>query len=374
MPAIKSRRMKSSKTRFEAPEAPADQVDEPVNDSLTDNLSDGLDNASAWVGSVQMDGSGGSGGGPDDVHAAAARGTSGAGGALPHSGKIQESFGSFDVGGIKAHTGGTADSAAKDMGAHAFASGNDVAFASGKADLHTAAHEAAHIIQQSSGVNLAGGVGSVGDKYERHADAVADKVVSGQSAEGLLADMSGGPTTQMKQAAQKKAVQARNSGAVQLACAECDAKAAGKQSDDEASDTKGASVQGKAVQAKCSACSAKTQQKADPSATKGAGVGDGVQMKCAECEAKDNEAGGDDAGTKDPVQGKVVQAKCSACDAKQRKAAPGGAVQAAGAAVQMDEAEDFAAFEANFAKKFKADSGTSEVFGKLDASGAARQV
>ena len=66
------------------------------------------------------------------------------------------------------------------------------------------------------------------------------------------------------------------------------------------------------------------------------------------------------AGPDSAVQGKSVQAM----------AASGGPVQMDG----TTEEEDFAAFQANFAKKFKADSGTSEVFGKLDAAGAARQV
>jgi hypothetical protein len=63
--------------------------------------------------------------------------------------------------------------------------GNDVAFGEAP-DLHTAAHEAAHVVQQRGGVQLKGGVGKDGDHYEQHADAVADAVVAGRSAEGLL--------------------------------------------------------------------------------------------------------------------------------------------------------------------------------------------
>jgi hypothetical protein len=76
------------------------------------------------------------------------------------------------------------------MGAEAFATGHHVAFA-GAPGLHTAAHEAAHVVQQAAGVHLAGGVGQAGDAYERHADAVADRVVRGESAEALLDDMVG---------------------------------------------------------------------------------------------------------------------------------------------------------------------------------------
>jgi hypothetical protein len=129
--------------------------------------------------------------GAGSVHAAAAHGVQGGGGALPHSESIQAAFGGHDVSGISAHVGGRAAEANQAMGASAYASGNDVAFAS-QPDLHTAAHEAAHIVQQRGGVSLAGGVGKAGDGYEAHADKVADAVVSGQSAEPLLDKMSGG--------------------------------------------------------------------------------------------------------------------------------------------------------------------------------------
>jgi hypothetical protein len=42
-------------------------------------------------------------------------------------------------------------------------------------------------------VQLKGGVGEVGDEYERHADEVADRVVRGESAEALLDGMAGAP-------------------------------------------------------------------------------------------------------------------------------------------------------------------------------------
>jgi hypothetical protein len=56
----------------------------------------------------------------------------------------------------------------------------------GAPSVHTAAHEAAHVVQQRGGVQLKGGVGETGDAYERHADTVADAVVAGRSAEDLL--------------------------------------------------------------------------------------------------------------------------------------------------------------------------------------------
>jgi len=43
-------------------------------------------------------------------------------------------------------------------------------------DLHTTAHEAAHVVQQRSGVAPVGGVGQDGDTCERQADSIADRV------------------------------------------------------------------------------------------------------------------------------------------------------------------------------------------------------
>lgn len=149
---------------------------------------------------VQMAGGGGDTAG---IHQAAAAGISGSGGAIPHQSAIQESFGGYDVSGIDAHVGGAAAAANTAMGAEAYATGSSVAFKSAPS-LHTAAHEAAHIVQQASGVSLPGGVGSVGDKYEQHADKVADAVVSGKSAEGLLASgPSGGGSGVQQEAVQQ---------------------------------------------------------------------------------------------------------------------------------------------------------------------------
>jgi len=136
---------------------------------------------------VQMlsPGPGGDDGGAD-VHTKAQAGLSGGGGPLPHREAIQKSFGRHDVSNVTAHTGANAESAAASMGAHAYATGNDVVLGEGGKGLHTVAHEAAHVIQQRAGVSLKGGVGQAGDVYEQHADQVADLVVQGKSAEGLL--------------------------------------------------------------------------------------------------------------------------------------------------------------------------------------------
>jgi hypothetical protein len=136
--------------------------------------------------------SGGNGAESAHVHADAERGVSGAGAPLPHLDRIQRLFGPrHDLSGAQAHTGGEAASACDAIGASAYATGNHIAFA-GPPSLHTAAHEAAHVVQQRGGVQLKGGVGQEGDAYEQHADAVADRVVAGESAEPLLAAMSGG--------------------------------------------------------------------------------------------------------------------------------------------------------------------------------------
>ncbi len=124
----------------------------------------------------------------------AAQGVTGTGAALPHLTQIQASFGHHDVSGVRAHQGPAAFAAARDLGADAYAVGNSVAFA-GAPDLHTAAHEAAHVVQQRRGVQLKGGIDQPGDAYERHADAVADAVVAGRSAEALLDQHASGTGT-----------------------------------------------------------------------------------------------------------------------------------------------------------------------------------
>jgi hypothetical protein len=159
------------------------------------------------AGLVQLRGvqhHGGASASPAQVHAAAEQGTAGPSTSLPHLDAIQASFGDHvDLSGVQAHVGGAAADACADMGASAFASGDHVAFARAP-DLHTAVHEAAHVAQQAHGVNLYGGVGEAGDAYEQHADAIADRVVAGQSAADLFAGPRagvGGPAVQRKIAA-----------------------------------------------------------------------------------------------------------------------------------------------------------------------------
>ncbi|MCA9683118.1 MAG: hypothetical protein KC457_13040, partial [Myxococcales bacterium] len=73
----------------------------------------------------------------------------------------------------------------------AYTAEGQVVFAEQRPSLHVAAHEAAHALQQQAG-RVPGGLGARGDGFERHADAVADAVVSGRSAEGILDRMPSG--------------------------------------------------------------------------------------------------------------------------------------------------------------------------------------
>ncbi len=162
----------------------------------------GVDVQMAALAPIQLKG----GEDTDAVHAAAAHGIASGGGAMPFASQIQQSFGGHDVSNIQAHTGDAAAQAGQAMGAEAYATGNHVAFA-GAPDLHTAAHEAAHVVQQQAGVALSGGVGQVGDAYENHADQVADAVVQGKSAEGLLSEMTGGGPAVQQRSVQRRAIQ-----------------------------------------------------------------------------------------------------------------------------------------------------------------------
>jgi hypothetical protein len=134
---------------------------------------------------VQRKESGENDGAVDDVHEAAREGISGSSGALPFLDQIQRSFGEHDISDVRAHTDSAAAKGAKRMSAEAYATGNRIVFA-GAPTLHTAAHEAAHVVQQRANVQLQGGVGKAGDSFEKHADAVADRVVQGKSAVDLL--------------------------------------------------------------------------------------------------------------------------------------------------------------------------------------------
>jgi hypothetical protein len=129
-----------------------------------------------------------------DPAATAHAGTANASSPLPHLATIQRAFGRHDLSSVRAQIGGEAVTASTALGASAYAMGDRVAFAS-TPDLHTAAHEAAHVVQQRRGVGFEG-LGSPHDRFEQHADAVADAVVAGHSAEPLFDELAGGAASQ----------------------------------------------------------------------------------------------------------------------------------------------------------------------------------
>lgn len=142
------------------------------------------------IAPVQRKATGGAAMDPSSVGDAAAQGTQGASAPLPYLAEIQRSFGKHDVSNVRAQVGGHAARAAAALGARAYTHGNAVAFAQAP-DLHTAAHEAAHVVQQRAGIAPAGLDGGACDSLEHRADAVADAVVAGRSAEELLGPVSG---------------------------------------------------------------------------------------------------------------------------------------------------------------------------------------
>ena len=123
---------------------------------------------------------------PGEVHSYADKATAGVHSEIPNMGALQKSLPDHDLSFIRAHTDNTAQQSTKAMGAKAFARGDRVAFAETNPSLHTVAHEVAHSLQQKAGISIASGVGSVGDRHEQQADAVADAVVSGRNASSLL--------------------------------------------------------------------------------------------------------------------------------------------------------------------------------------------
>lgn len=167
------------------PLLPRNQRDGTISSYFGDNVTnEKIHEAPPSIAPMQQKATG-EGAETSDVHAAAAHGTSGTPQQLPYLAEIQRAFGRHDVTNIRAYIDASAAQGAKAMGARAYATGDKIAFA-GPPDLHTAAHEAAHVVQQRAGVQLQGGVGQVGDSYEQNADAVADLVVAGKSAEALL--------------------------------------------------------------------------------------------------------------------------------------------------------------------------------------------
>ncbi|HEY4239518.1 MAG TPA: DUF4157 domain-containing protein [Kofleriaceae bacterium] len=139
------------------------------------------------------------------MQTAAMRGVAHAAQPLPHLDRIQQAFGEHDVGHVSSIVGGEGADAANQMGARAYTAGDKIAFRE-QPDLRLAAHEAAHVVQQRGDIQLKDGVGRPGDAYEQHADAIADAVVAGNSAEHLLGEPKGttGPMARRGPIVQKK--------------------------------------------------------------------------------------------------------------------------------------------------------------------------
>ena len=109
----------------------------------------------------------------------------GSGGSLPHRKTVEGALGA-DMSGVEAHTGKAASEACEALGAQAFTMGNKIAFKDASPSKELVAHEATHVVQQSKGVSLSGGMGKAGDKYENQADAVASRVGEGKRADDLV--------------------------------------------------------------------------------------------------------------------------------------------------------------------------------------------
>jgi hypothetical protein len=124
----------------------------PAKRTLTEQI------PSTHVGRPAQGDLGASGPSPTSVREAAAHGVATPASPLPHAHTIDRLFGRHDVSSIQAHQGPQATASAQAMGAQAYATGNHVVLG-GSADLHTVAHEAAHVVQQRGGVQLKGGVG-----------------------------------------------------------------------------------------------------------------------------------------------------------------------------------------------------------------------
>jgi hypothetical protein len=123
---------------------------------------------------------------PRTVGEAARSGMHGGAQRLPYRERLQSAFGpTHDLSAVEAHVGSESAAACDTLGAEAFTAGSSVAFRSSPG-LWLAAHEAAHVVQQRHGQTPPGGLDSPGDRYERDASAVADRVVAGKSAADLL--------------------------------------------------------------------------------------------------------------------------------------------------------------------------------------------
>lgn len=123
---------------------------------------------------------------------AAAAGFAGGGQEIPYRAEMEKSFGQ-DFSGVRAHTDGAAQNASKELGANAYAVGNNVAFGLSTPDKSLVAHELTHVLQQSNGgagagpqAKGAGDIGGIDKSGEHEAEAVEGAVKSGKPALSAL--------------------------------------------------------------------------------------------------------------------------------------------------------------------------------------------
>lgn len=130
---------------------------------------------------LQLKATGDGGGGAAPVEAWS-RATSGPAGELPYRADMERSFGR-SFGNVQAHLGGEgASEGLGQLGAHAAAHGDVVAFREASPSRGLVAHELAHVVQQSQGGGgvQAKSVGATGGSAEQRADAAADAVMRGE--------------------------------------------------------------------------------------------------------------------------------------------------------------------------------------------------
>lgn len=160
-------------------------------------------------------------GGEQDEEAASVKDVIGSGGGQPLDRSVRaemESSLGHDFSDVRVHTDAKASESAKAVNAHAYTSGTDVVFQSGNyapdsdAGKRMLAHELTHVVQQKSGpvsgTPAPGGImlSDPGDSFEREADHMADKVLSGGRAEVAAAPVSG-PGIQRLAAEEEEPVQ-----------------------------------------------------------------------------------------------------------------------------------------------------------------------
>jgi hypothetical protein len=96
------------------------------------------------------------------IQKAAQYGLSGSAKPLPHLETIQSSFGRHSLSEVKAFVAGPAGNANRRLGSTAYTTGESVAFKQSP-DLRVAAHEAAHVVQQRSGMPIRDVLGNSAD-------------------------------------------------------------------------------------------------------------------------------------------------------------------------------------------------------------------